>query len=402
MKYLLLVDDERPVLDGLRLRLRNIQREWHIDYAESGQEAIERMGQRAYDVIVTDMRMPRMSGAQLLEVVRDRWPQTIRIVLSGDCDSKETSLIVTLAHQFLSKPCEPKLLESVIQRCLSLHDLLHGSQVHALVGGIRKLPAAPRIYAKLQQMVKDDSVTVSEVARLISSDSAITARILQIVNSAFFRLARRVTNIEQAVSYLGFTTVRNIAMSVEIFSQWSTATLGPVDPEKLQLHTQQVSAAARSLTAKTAIVDDAMLAGLLHDIGYWILAQECPDDLEAAVALAARKQMQLHEAETQIFGVSHAEVGAYLLGIWGLPYPVIEAVAHHHAPQRVASSHFDVLAVLAVSHSLTPGDSTAFKADLPADTGVDATYLASVQAPFDWTEAGQRVAETLQSFEGSP
>jgi len=402
VKYVLLVDDERPVLEGLRLRLRNMQREWHIDYAQSGQEAIEQMGQRAYDVIVTDMRMPQMSGAQLLEVVRDRWPQTIRIVLSGYCDSKETSLVVSLAHQFLSKPCEPKLLESVIQRCLLLHDLLHGSQVHALVGGIRKLPAVPRIYAKLQQMVKDDSVTVSEVARLISSDSAITARILQIVNSAFFRLARRVTNIEQAVSYLGFTTVRNIAMSVEIFSQWSTTALGPVDPEKLQSHTQQVSAAARSLTVKTAIVDDAMLAGLLHDIGYWILAQECPADLQAAVNLAAQKQMQLHEAETQIFGVSHAEVGAYLLGIWGLPYPVIEAVAHHHVPQRVASCQFDVLAALAVGHSLTPGDSTAFKADLPADAGVDATYLAAVQAPFDWAEAERRVAETLQSFEGSP
>jgi HD-like signal output (HDOD) protein len=402
VKYVLLVDDERPILDGLRLRLRNMQREWHIDFAESGNEAIEKMGQQVYDVIVTDMRMPQMSGAELLEVVRARWPQTIRIVLSGYCDAKDTSLIVSVAHQFLSKPCEPKVLESVIQRCLLLHDLLHGSQVPALVGRMRKLPAVPRIYAKLQQMVKDDSVTVSEVARLISSDSAITARILQIVNSAFFRLARRVTNIEQAVSYLGFTTVRNITMSVEIFSQWSTATLGPVDPEKLQLHAQQVSAAARSLTAKTAIVDDAMLAGLLHDIGYWILAQECPADLQAAVDLAAHEQMQMHEAETQIFGVSHAEVGAYLLGIWGLPYPVIEAVAHHHVPQRVASSQFDVLAALAVSHSLTPGDSTAFKADLPADVGVDATYLAAVQAPFDWTEAERRVTETLQSFEGAP
>jgi HD-like signal output (HDOD) protein len=402
VKYVLLVDDERPILDGLRLRLRSMQREWHIDYAESGQEAIERMDRQVYDVIVTDMRMPQMSGAQLLEIVRARWPQTIRIVLSGYCDSKDTSLIVTLAHQFLSKPCEPKLLESVIQRCLLLHDLLHGSQVPALVGRIRKLPAVPRIYAKLQQMVKDDSATVSEVARLISTDSAITARILQIVNSAFFRLARRVTNIEQAVSYLGFTTVRNIAMSAEIFSQWSTTVLGPIDPEKLQAHAQQVSAAARGLTAKTAIVDDAMLAGLLHDIGYWVLAQECPTDLQAAVNLAAQSPMQLHEAETQVFGVSHAEVGAYLLGIWGLPYPVIEAVAHHHAPQRVASSQFDVLAALAVAHSLTPGDSTAFKADLPADAGVDATYLASVEAPFDWTEAERRVTETLQSFEEAP
>jgi HD-like signal output (HDOD) protein/ActR/RegA family two-component response regulator len=401
VKHILLVDDEQPVLDGLRLRLHGMQRHWHVDYATSGHQAIERMGQQVYDVIVTDMRMPQMNGAQLLEVVSSRWPQTIRIVLSGHCDAQDSSRTVSLAHQFLTKPCEPRLLESVIQRCLLLHDLLHGSQVSVLVGRIRNLPAVPRIYAKLQAMVKDDSVTVRDVARLISTDSAMSAKILHIVNSAFFRLARQVTNIEQAVSYLGFATIRNIAMSVEIFSQWSANAIAPVDPERLQSHAQRVSAAARCLTAKTPIADDALLAGLLHDIGYLILAQECPTDLQSAVQLAAETQIPLHEAETRIFGASHAEIGAYLLGIWGLPYPVIEAVAHHHAPQRVTSSNFDVLAALAVAHSLTPGDAAAFDIELPADAGVDETYLASVHAPFDWAEAQRRVTETLQSLEAS-
>jgi HD-like signal output (HDOD) protein/FixJ family two-component response regulator len=401
-KHILLVDDERPVLDGLRCRLRGLQRQWQVDCAESGPAAIERLSQRACDVLITDVRMPQMSGAQLLEVVRDRWPHTIRIVLSGYCDARETALIVPLAHQFLSKPCEPNVLESVIHRCLLLHDLLHDPQVRTLVGRIRSLPAVPRIYAKLQGMVKDDSVTVSEVARVIGTDSAIAAQILHIVNSAFFRLARRVTNIEQAVSYLGFNTVRNIAMSVEIFSKWPTAAVGPIDFERLQLHAQQVSAATRSLTAKTPLADDAMLAGLLHDIGYWVLAQESPTEFKSAVQLAAQTRIQLYEAEAQIFGVSHAEIGAYLLGIWGLPYPVIEAVAHHHMPQRVASSDFDLLPALAAAHALTPGDPLAFNVDLPADRGVDAAYLASVHPPFDWAEAQRRVAETLESFEVPP
>jgi len=402
VKHILLVDDERPVLDGLRWRFHSMQRQWQIDCAGSGQEAIDRMDRQHYDVIVTDMRMPQMSGAQLLEVVRTRWPQTIRIVLSGYNDPGDTGLIVSLAHQFLSKPCEPKLLESVIHRCLLLHDLLHGSQVPALVGRIRKLPAVPRVYSKLQAMVKDDAVTVSEVAGLISTDPAISAQVLHIVNSAFFRLARRVTNIGQAVSYLGITTIRNIAMSVEIFSQWSATPAEPVDPEKLQSHAQMVAAAAGSLTAKTPIADDTMLAGLLHDIGYWILAQECPTELQAAVQLAQGSRIQLHEAETRTFGVSHAEIGAYLLGLWGLPYPVIEAVAHHHLPQRVPSSDFDVLAALAVAHSLIPGDSAAFNADLPPDSCIDESYFVSVHAPMDWTEAQRRVAATLQPLEATP
>lgn len=398
MKHILLVDDEQPILDGLRCRLRGMQRQWQIDCADSGHDAIERLGQQTYDVLITDVRMPQMSGAQLLEVVRARWPHTIRIVLSGYCDARETGMIVPLAHQFLSKPCEPKVLESVIQRCL----LLHGSRVPALVGRIRSLPAVPRIYAKLQEMVKDDSVTVSEVAHVISTDSAIAAQVLHIVNSAFFRLARRVTNIEQAVSYLGFATIRNIALSVEIVSRWSATAVGPVDFEKLQLHAQRVSAAARSLTTKTPMADDAMLAGLLHDIGYWVLAQECPTEFQSAVQLAAQNHIQLYEAETQIFGASHAEIGAYLLGLWGLPYPVIEAVAHHHIPQRITSSNFDLVPALAVAHALTPGDSAAFNADLPADAAVDASYLASIHLPFDWAEAQSRVAETLESSEALP
>ncbi len=200
-------------------------------------------------------------------------------------------------------------------------------------------------------MVRNDEATVHDVARLVSSDSAIAAKVLQIVNSAFFRLAKRITNIEQAVSYLGFTAIRNIATSAEIFSQWGHGgpTPSPLDPDKLQAHVQAVATAACALTLKTPIADDTLLAGLLHDIGYWVLAHECPGELNTAVELAAATSIPLHEAETRIMGASHAEVGAYLLGIWGFPYPIIEAVAHHHCPRRIVQTRFDVLAATGAS-----------------------------------------------------
>ena len=400
MKRILFVDDEPGALEGLRFRLHRLSSKWEIGWAGSALLAIEQMQRQPYDVVVTDLRMPGMDGAQLLEIVSARWPQTIRIVLSGYADRQQTMRVVPLAHQYLSKPCEPKQLEDVIDRCLQLYDLLYGPRLRAIVGGIRKLPTIRRIYSALQGIVQDDKVTVSEVARLVGTDPAIAARVLQIVNSAFFRLARRITKIEQAVSYLGFTVIRNVATSVEIFSQWPSNASGHLKQAKLQAHVHAVAAAAGALTVQTSIANDTMLAGLLHDIGYWVLAQECSAELRASAELAAAARIPMHEAESRIIGASHAEIGAYLLGLWGLPYSVIEAVAHHHEPKRVSQSYFDVLAALAVAQSLVPADdASAFDFTVPADSRVDESYLISVKAPFDWSEAQRRVADTIQSAE---
>lgn len=397
MKRLLFVDDEQPALDALRHRLLRGCRKWTVDGAASGPFAIEKMEHQPYDIIVTDMRMPGMDGAELLGIISERWPQTIRIVLSGYADLRQTIRLVPFAHQYLSKPCDPGQLEEVVDRCLLLHELLNGEALRTIVGRVRQLPSLPRIYSALQDMVRNDEASVHDVARLVAADAAIAAKILQIVNSSFFRLAKRITNIEQAVSYLGFTAIRNIATSVEIFSQWANSGPSPLDPDKLQAHAQAVAAAANALTAKTPLADDTLLAGLLHDIGYWVLARECSADLKRAIELAAAQNIALHEAESQVMGASHAEVGAYLLGIWGFPYPIIEAVAHHHRPRRVAQTRFDVLAALAIADELVPlHDADAAGIEPAPDERIDDDYLRAINAPFDLNEAARRVGEIAE------
>jgi len=400
VKRILFVDDEPEVLAGLRTRLHRLQSKWEMKFVGSGAIAIEKMQESPYDVIVTDMRMPAMDGAKLLEIVSQRWPVTVRVVLSGYAELQQTIRLVPFAHQYLSKPCQPQQLENVIDRCLLLHELLNQPGLRSLVGRIRALPTLPRIYTALQNIVKDDNMTLADVAKLVGSDSALAARVLQIVNSAFFRLARRISNIEQAVSYLGFQSIRNLAMSVEIFSRWPGKTSAGLDLEKLQQHVHAVAAAANALAAKTPIADDTLLAGLLHDIGYWVLAQECPDDLSRAMELAKTQGIPLHAAEHQVLGATHAEIGAYLLGIWGLPYPVVEAVAHHHQPERVTQTEFDVLSALVIGHSMVAADdASVLTVAVPPDTKIDARYLQTVKAPFDWEEAMRRVAETTGSEE---
>jgi putative nucleotidyltransferase with HDIG domain len=170
--------------------------------------------------------------------------------------------------------------------------------------------------------------------------------------------------------------------------------------DKLQNHAHVVAAAAAALTAKTRLADDALLAGLLHDIGYWVLAQECPRDLRRALALATVERIPLHYEETQIIGASHAEIGAYLLGIWGLPHCVVEAVAHHHRPERVVHTDFDILSALVIANSLVAvKDNSAFSNAVSPDSPIDSSYLRAVNAPFDWDEAVRRVAATAENEE---
>ena len=401
MKRILFVDDDAPVLNGLKVRLHRLRTKWDMHFAESGAQAVASLERNHFDVVVTDMRMPGMDGAELLRIVRERWPDAIRIVLSGYAELQQVMRLVPYAHQYYSKPCEAGQLENLIERCLQLHELLAQPALRAAVGRVCKLPAMPQVYATLQGMLSDDDTSVHDVARLIATDVAIAAKVLQLVNSAFFRLARRISNIEQAVSHLGFGAIRNLVLSAEVFSRWpGQDSACALNIDALQVHVHQVAAAARSLVTEKLRADDAMLAGLLHDIGYWVLANECKDALADSLALAVAQQIPLHEAETRVIGASHAQIGAYLLGIWGLPYPVIEAVAHHHSPQNVPQADFDALAALTVAHALLPADdAAAFNAPLPSDPKVDAAFLASLQPPFDWTEAQQRVAASQTTHE---
>lgn len=395
MKRILFVDDEPALLEGLRRRLYRAQSKWEMTFVANAALAVEELESKPCDVIVTDMRMARMDGAQLLEIASERSPQTIRIVLSGYSEERHVMRLVPLAHQYVSKPCEPDRLEQVIERCVQLQELLQEPRIRTTVGRIRHLPALPRVYARLRQAIAREDVSAGEVAKIVSDDSAVAAKVLHVVNSAFFRLARPITRIEQAVVHLGFNAIRNLALSAEVFCQWpAVAVPAGFEPEQLQAHARAVAAGAHALAGHRAWADDAMLAGLLHDIGYWVMLQQCPRDVEAAVVLCRQNSISLYAAERTVFGTTHAEMGAYLLGLWGLPYPILEAVAFHHCPTLAAQTEFDVLAAVAIAQEAMAAAEPARSRGSQrheCEPPVDQTYLAALGAPFDWTQAIERV-----------
>lgn len=389
LKRILFVDDESALLDGLRGRLRSMRANWEMVFVESGSRAIAEMEHRAVDVIVTDMRMPVMDGAQLLAHVSDRWPETVRIVLSGYSEEEQARRLLPIAHQFLSKPCESAQIEGVVNRCLRLHQLLRDPALRAVVGRVKTLPALPSTYARLREAMAQEDTTVQTIAKIVGEDPAIAAKVLQVVNSAFFRLARRITKIDQAVNYLGLLAIRNLVMSVEVFSRWDKEhAASPIKPELLQTRAHRVAVVARELAKPHGIADDSLLAGLFHNIGYWVLMQGCAKELLCALDIAREQKIPLHEAERQILGASHAEVGAYLLGLWGLPHDVVEAVAFQYSPQIVQQKSFDVLGALVTAESVAFADAELVPGVIErAEMPIDERYLQSLGAKLSWDEA---------------
>ena len=398
MKRVLFVDDDTPILEGLRLALRHRAHEWSMTFANSGAQALAEFQSRPYDVIVSDIRMPAMHGTRLLRTVSERWPEATRVALSGVADPEQVMHLAPIAHQFLTKPCESSVLERAIDRSLRLQELLPEPALRAVVGRARRLLPVHRTYIKLQSVLLSDTPTTHELAQIVACDTVIAAKVLQLASYAFFGHGRRTNTLEQAVTHLGVATLRQLVISGEVFAQWPSR-LAPtvVDLEKLQQHTHAVGRVARALTVDTPFANETNLAAHLHDIGYWILAQECPHELERACRWAVEKGMPMHEAERQTIGRSHAEIGGYLLGLWGLPDAIVTAVSHHHAPERMPQREFDALAALAAAQALAGIDDTAaFGMTLRPDAQVGPEYWASVSAPFSWNEALGRADVSLQ------
>lgn len=345
-RTVLFVDDEPQILEGLQHRLHRQRKRWKMLFAQSGNAALEMLAQEPVDVIVTDMRMPQMDGASLLREVKDRYPRVVRIVLSGHAELETALRSVPVAHQFLNKPCEPGVLESVVERACNLQSLVNDDAVMQAVGKIEKLPSLPLVYSQLMSALSHENTSTDDVARILKQDMAICAKTLQVVNSAFFRLPRSIGKIEEAVRYLGLTTVKHIALAVEVFQQGAGRSQPPPDfsIELLQQHALLVGEIAAGFFDDKQAKEDAFVVGLLHDIGKLLLAVELPEHLRKALVEMKAADCAMYIAEERLWGVTHAEVGGYLLGLWGLPYPIVEAVANHHAPNRVDVNGFDILA----------------------------------------------------------
>ncbi|MBI4957331.1 MAG: HDOD domain-containing protein [Myxococcales bacterium] len=332
---LLFVDDEQAVLDGLRDLLRRERRAWRVVFALGPERALAELAAGTFDVVVADMRMPGMDGAELLELVRGKYPATTRIVLSGHADRGAVLRVMPVAHQYLQKPCDAEVLRSTLGRALALRSLLQSRAIRDLVGGLKALPSLSDSYAALQRAAADESATGGDLARIVERDPAMCAKVLQLANSACLGASRRVTSVRHAVTFLGTELLKALAVSTSVFSALERCAHGAREARRIQERALVAAAACVEILPAGAARDTAVAAALLHGVGEVLLGLVAPEEYAHIVASCAASGTAPHELERGAFGASHAEAGAYLLGMWGLPHDIVEAVAFHHAPDTL-------------------------------------------------------------------
>ena len=378
-KRILFVDDEPMVLNGLQRSLRLMRSEWEMVFAPGGTEALAAMDLRTFDIIVTDMRMPGMDGAQLLEEVKKRSPQTLRMVLSGQSDRETILRSVNPAHQFISKPCEAEELKSRLIRAFALKDLLQNPGLRELVTKLDSLPSLPHVYLQLNQELRRPEPELHKIDELIGADMAMTAKVLKLVNSAFFCLPCEISRASHAVKLLGLDTLRALVLTAHVFEQFESHLLTAEDVRQISDHSLAVSNSARKIAlfehADQRTQDESFTAGLLHDAGKLILASTLGERYAEVLEYSAKAGVGLFAAEREVLGCSHGQIAAYLFGVWGLPGTIVEAVAWHHEPAESLSVKFSPLAAVHVASAYHDDKSVSRLRDrIP----IDAAFLAGI------------------------
>ncbi|WP_428565032.1 MAG: HDOD domain-containing protein [Solidesulfovibrio sp. DCME] len=355
-RRILFVDDEPQLLAGLRRMLWDKRDIWDMRFAADTATALAMLEAEAADVVVADARMPGLDGPQFLETVRQRWPGTARIILTGHSERDFVFRSVRPCHQFLAKPLAPGELVAAIERVLRLSVLFTDEALRETIASIDVLPALPAVFAELTEELRSQNASVRGIAGILTRDVGLSAGLLKLVNSAFFGLPRRVSGMEQAVTLLGLETLRALVLAHGIYSLFEADRYPGFGLDGLFAHSLRTARFARLLAGLEGLgrdgKDACFMAGLLHDLGKLVLAKALEGPYNRALSLARARNITMFAAETEVLGASHAGVGAYLLGLWGFDEAVVAGVAGHHAPGLGLGAATPVAALTHVANAL--------------------------------------------------
>ena len=387
MNRVLFVDDEVFVLDGLKRMLRRMRTQWEMDFVDSGESALQMMAQKEFDVIVSDMRMPNMNGAELLNEVKDLHPNTIRFILSGYSDKDLILKSLDSTHQYLAKPCDPETLKTRILRATSLQESISNDALKNLISQLGELPTLPALYEEILSLLRQPDVSSECLSDAIKKDIGMTAKILKFANSGYVGLKRKISGMNDAVSYLGMDYIRSIILTIGAFGRLKQFQIDGSTLEDFWGNSLMVAEAAKAITisqtSSRTMAEESYVGGLLHACGKLILSANFPSKYVEVNKMVEEDGMPLLDAEVKIFGAHHGQVGAFILGLWGLAGPIVEAVHWYRNPSNSIPVDFQPLTSVHVASSLIfeSGDE---EEDLSSDSGLfnnaelDKDYLEKI------------------------
>ncbi|MGE4298470.1 MAG: HDOD domain-containing protein [Desulfovibrionaceae bacterium] len=396
MKRILFVDDEIMVLKGLRRMLSPLRAEWDMQFSDNAEDALAIMAHTPVDVLVTDWHMPNTNGVCLLQEVARKHGGTVRIILSGQSLGGQGDCMFH-AHQVLYKPCDFATLQAVIQGIGNTDALLGNGLVKQETARLHALPPLPAVYQEVVREMGKPVPALPRIAAIIRCDPAISSRILGIVNSISFGLRSRVSSLEHAIAMLGLNTVRSIIVAMHCVSIHDAAPEPSFSLSMLWDHCIRTAGLVKTLASQSKKEKDAsescFIGGMLHDMGKIALAALFPKEYAHVIRSVQQDALTVFEAERLLFGTTHADVGAYILGLWGMPESIVNLVATHHAPDRITTDRGAMIFTAnAMDHKryiihadYTARDDTAelehhprFAAHLASWTALSDTYYAEM------------------------
>ncbi|MYL84747.1 HDOD domain-containing protein [Desulfovibrio aerotolerans] len=331
---ILFVDDEPNVLSGLKRTLYPKRNEWIMAFCDGGRQALAELESTDYDILITDLLMPDMDGASLLEEVFTRHPSVIRLVLSGHSDKKMILKVSRYAHQFLAKPLQSELLARTINRMIALRDVITNPAVQQLAASLDRLPALPAVHQRILSELQAPQPSMLRLGELITQDMGLSATMLKLVNSSFFGLRSTVSSPAYAVNLLGLDVIAGLVLSAGLFNSFDAAKFPGYHLDGLWQHSLNTGLVCKALAKAegldTARQDDLYIAGILHDIGKLVLLTSAPQVYAQTIAVCQKDNTAIWRTENAILGCTHAELGAYLLSLWGFSEAVIPWVNAHH------------------------------------------------------------------------
>lgn len=350
---ILVVDDEKMIL-GVMTHVLTAAMPCEVVTAESGVAALKLLERQKFDAVISDMAMPGMDGADLLNTVHELYPDTIRLIFSARSGGDSAMRAVEATHQYFMKPISAQVLGERVSNVLKFREMLPAEGIENVVTQAGALPAIPEVYNELDMELKRSNVSADRVGKILEKDLSMSVKILQLVNSAFFGLRETVTKPAQAVSLLGLNTVKSLFLGLHIMERWKGSSSG-FSPQDLWKHSMHVASGCMEIASSMGIpketAGEMYCAGMFHDIGKLLIFGKLPESLTQIMRFK-KSGMSCVDAEREILGASHAEVGAYLLALWGFPMSIVKAVAYHHNPEKSGERGFSSVLAVHVANCL--------------------------------------------------
>jgi HD-like signal output (HDOD) protein len=385
-------------LEALQPSLAALGGAWDCVFSPDAASALDALAATPFDAAVANLTPGGITDAELLQQAAIRHPRTLRFVLGDVVDRELIVNCMGAAHQFISRPWKPRELVAIIERSLALDAWLSNDKLRAFVPRLGKLPGLPSTYFEVLKRAESPHSSVESISEVIAHDPTLTARLLQMVNSPACGLTKKITSPSEAVSRLGLDTVKSLVLCLQLFAQSAPVAGASISLEQLWHHSFSVAKLASKIVlqciASEGMASDAYTAGLLHNIGQIVLATNLSKEYSAVVQEAKKRKCPVQQVESEQLGVTSNQVGSYLLGVWGMPLPLVEATALHLAPGSATTIEFSLVTVVHVANVL------AYESHGPVNGLVmpelDSDYLATLELPKK-TDAWRKVLAAAPS-----